>query len=212
MSRRAVLITILLSLAGCTSGEEGSDSAGDLAAATTVPGIQLLGKVTDPSGIPVPRATVTVGADSAVTAPDGWFDMLATPGPLQVDKPAWVGVESAWDGSNAFTQVAMEPRRLRALRVGAEGAGDDERFAALLTLADETAINAFVFDTKQEGGKVFYDTEVAEAHESGAVVNVYDPAERIAQAKEHGLYTITRIVTFEDSHRAEFRPEEAYDG
>ena len=147
-----------------------------------------------------------------MTAPDGWFDMLATPGPLQVDKPAWVGVESAWDGSNAFTQVAMEPRRLRALRVGAEGAGDDERFAALLTLADETAINAFVFDTKQEGGKVFYDTEVAEAHESGAVVNVYDPGERIAQAKEHGLYTITRIVTFEDSYRAEFRPEEAYDG
>ena len=55
---------------------------GICAAATTVPGIQLLGKVTDPSGIPVPRATVTVGADSAVTAPDGWFDMLATPGPL----------------------------------------------------------------------------------------------------------------------------------
>ena len=82
----------------------------------------------------------------------------------------------------------------------------------MLALADETAINAFVFDTKQEGGKVFYDTEVTEAHESGAVVNVYDPAERIAQAKEHGLYTITRIVTFEDSYRAAFRPEEAYDG
>jgi len=168
--------------------------------------------VTDPGGIPVPRATVTVGADSAVTAPDGWFDMLATPGPLQVEKPAWAVTEAAWDGSNAFTQVAIEPLRLRALRVGAEAAGDDERFAAMLALADETAINAFVFDTKQEGGKVFYETGVTEAHDSGAVVNVYDPAERIAQAKEHGLYTITRIVTFEDSYRAEFRPEEAYDG
>jgi len=212
MSRRAFLITILLLVAGCTPADGGGDAVGDISATTTVPGIQLLGKVTDPSGIPVPRATVTVGASSAVTAPDGWFDMLATPGPLVVDKPAWAGKEATWDGSNAFTQVAIEPLRLRALRVGAEAAGDDERFAAMLALADETAVNALVFDTKQEGGKVFYETEVTDAHESGAVVNVYDPAERIAQAKEHELYAITRIVTFEDSYRAEFRPEQAYDG
>jgi len=216
LSRRAILLTVLLLIGGCTSGGEAGDALAadgeDLPATTTVPGVQLLGKVTDPNGIPVPRATVTVGSDRAVTAPDGWFDMLATPGPLQIEKPAWVGVESAWDGSNAFTRLAIEPRRLRALRVGAEAAGNDERFAAMLALADETSINAFVFDTKQEGGKVFYDTGVTEAHESGAVVNVYDPAERLAQAKEHGLYTITRIVTFEDSYRAAFRPEEAYDG
>jgi hypothetical protein len=216
LSRRAILITVLLLIAGCTSGGESGDvlaaEGDDLAATTTVPGIQLLGKVTDPAGVPVPRATVTVGPDSAVTAPDGWFDMLATPGPVQVEKPAWVGAESTWDGSNAFTQMAIEPRRLRALRVGAEAAGNDERFAAVLALADETAIDAFVFDTKQEGGKVFYQTAVTGAQESGAVVNVYDPAERLAQAKEHGLYTITRIVTFEDSYRAAFGPEEAYDG
>jgi hypothetical protein len=168
--------------------------------------------VTDPNGIPVPRATVTVGPDVALTAPDGWFDLLATPGPLQVAKPAWVGAEAAWDGSETFTRVAIEPRRLRGLRVGAEAAGNDERFAAMLALADETAINAFVFDTKQEGGKVFYDTAVTEAHDSGAVVHVYDPAQRLTQVKEHGLYAITRIVTFEDSFRAAFRPEEAYDG
>ena len=216
MSRRAILITVLLLIGGCTSGGDAGDllaaEGDDLAATTSVPGIQLLGKVSDPAGVPVPRATVTVGADSAVTAPDGWFDMLATPGPVQVEKPAWVGAESTWDGSNAFTQMAIEPRRLRALRIGAEAAGNDERFAAALALADETAINAFVFDTKQEGGKVFYETAVTEAHEAGAVVNVYDPAERLAQAKEHGLYTITRIVTFEDSYRAAFKPEEAYDG
>ena len=167
MSRRAFLITILLLVAGCTPGEGGGDAVADISATTTVPGIQLLGKVTDPNGTPVPRATVTVGANSAVTAPDGWFDMLATPGPLVVDKPAWAGKEATWDGSNAFTQVAIEPLRLRALRVGAEAAGDDERFAAMLALADETAVNALVFDTKQEGGKVFYETEVTDATRVG---------------------------------------------
>jgi hypothetical protein len=213
VSRPAFLLALLLLLGGCTLGvEEGLAGNGQASATTTIPGSQLLGKVTDPTGNPVPRATVSVGADIAVTAPDGWFDLLATPGPLEVDKPAWVGTETAWDGSSTFTQLAIEPRRIRALRIGAEAAGDDERFAAILAMADETAINGFVFDTKQEGGKVFYDTSVTAAHDSGAVVNAYDPVQRLAQAKEHGLYTITRIVTFEDSLRAAFRPEEAYDG
>ena len=67
---------------------------------------------------------------------------------------------------DGFTRLAIEPRRNRALRVGAEAAGDDERFAAMLAMADETAVNAFVFDTKQEGGKVFYETGVTEAHDA----------------------------------------------
>ena len=74
-------------------------------------------------------------------------------------------------------------------------------------MADATSVNALVFDTKQEGGRVFYDTSVTAAHEFGAVVNAYDPAERIAQARERGLYVITRIVTFEDWYWAEARPE-----
>jgi hypothetical protein len=98
------------------------------------------------------------------------------------------------------------------LRVGGGAAGDDAHFDSILALADDTAVNALVFDTKQEGGRVLYDTSVTSAHEWGAVVNAYDPAQRIAQAKEHGLYVITRIVTFEDSYWAEARPDEAFDG
>jgi hypothetical protein len=204
-----------LILAACDAdadtGTAGGDGAG-APAATTIPLSQLLGKVVDEAGAPVPRAEVAVGEHMALTAADGWFDLMTSPGPLTVDKPAWVATEGTWDGSPSFTEWQIQPRKIRALRVGAEAAGNDENFAAMLALADETAINAFVFDTKQEGGKVFYDTQVQDAHDSGAVVNVYDPAERIAQAKEHGLYTITRIVTFEDGYRAAFRPEQAYDG
>lgn len=101
---------------------------------------------------------------------------------------------------------------MRALRVDAAAAGDDEAFAGLLALADETAVNGLVFDTKQEGGKVLYNTSVSDAHIIGAVVNAYDPVKRIAQAKEHGLYLITRVVTFEDRYRADAYPEEAFDG
>jgi hypothetical protein len=93
--------------------------------------------------------------------------------------------------------------------VAADVAGDDEQFAALLELAADTAINSLVFDTKQEGGRVLYDTAVSAAHEWGAVVNAYDPEERIRQAREAGLYLVTRIVTFEDWFWAEARPDQA---
>lgn len=202
----------MLVAASCSNDAGVPGVTGDQTADATIPLSQLLGKVVDEAGEPVPEAEVAVGEYATFSAADGWFDLMTSPGQLTIDKPAWVATEGTWDGSPAFTEWAIEPRKVRALRVGAEAAGDDERYAAMLSLADETAINGFVFDTKQEGGKVFYDTGVQDAHDAGAVVHVYDPAERIAQAKEHGLYTITRIVTFEDSYRAEFRPEQAYDG
>ncbi len=217
MGGRIALVAVLALVVAACSGDGGDAGTGPEQAAqgiagTTIPLSQLLGKVVDQSGAPVPRAEVMVGEHVALTAADGWFDLMTSPGELTVDKPAWLATEGTWDGSPSFTEWPIQPRKIRALRVGAEAAGSDERFAAILALADETAINALVFDTKQEGGKVFYDTGVTEAHDAGAVVNVYDPAERLAQAREHGLYTITRIVTFEDSYRAAFRPEEAYDG
>lgn len=208
----ALIIATMLVVASCSNDAGVPGVTGDQTADATIPLSQLLGKVVDEAGEPVPEAEVAVGEYATFSAADGWFDLMTSPGQLTIDKPAWVATEGTWDGSPAFTEWAIEPRKVRALRVGAEAAGDDERYAAMLSLADETAINGFVFDTKQEGGKVFYDTGVQDAHDAGAVVHVYDPAERIAQAKEHGLYTITRIVTFEDSYRAEFRPEQAYDG
>jgi len=213
-----VLLCALLLIGGCTLGVEGGQNAGggegaEEAATTTTPRLQLLGKVVDAAGNPVPGASVAVGGESTTTAPDGWFDLMAPgAGSVTIAKRGWNGAEASWDGSPTFLEMAIEPRVIRGLRVGAEAAGDDAKFSALLAYADETAINAFVFDTKQEGGRVFYDTAVTDAHDSGAVVLAYDPVQRLAQAKEHGLYAITRIVTFEDAYRAEYRPEEAYDG
>jgi hypothetical protein len=175
-----------------------------------VAGMQLLGKVVDDDGLPVPEALISVGASSAMSAPDGWFDLQTTSaGPVAIEKPGWLGTEIAWDGSPGFIEASIRPRRLRGLRVAADVAGDDEQFAALLELAADTAINSLVFDTKQEGGRVLYDTEVSAAHEWGAVVNAYDPEERIRQAREAGLYLVTRIVTFEDWFWAEARPDQA---
>ena len=217
--RSPALLAILLFLGGCTLGVEGGErspsdgSADQSSTEETVPPIQLVGKVSSIDGDPVPAARVSVGGESSTSAADGWFDlMVPTPGPISVHKAAWVGTEMAWDGTQGFVELTIEPIRIRGLRVGGGAAGDDEHFAEILDLAETTAVNALVFDTKQEGGRVFYETEVALANESGAAVDAYDPRERTAQAEAAGLYTITRIVTFEDDFWAEARPEIAFEG
>jgi len=108
--------------------------------------------------------------------------------------------------------TADEPLKVRGLRLSGEAAGDPARFRRLLDLANSTAVNTLVFDTKQEGGRVLYDTAMAEAGDMGAVDVVYDPAAAIAAARERGLHTITRIAAFEDRFRARAHPEERLAG
>jgi hypothetical protein len=176
---------------------------------TTVPGYQVTGRVMQSHGMPVARAFVTMGEMLEVTGPDGWFS-FDTPSPktLTVAKPGWSSVELEWQAEQPFYEATISPVTIRGLRVAAEAAADDDHYGRLLTLADETAVNALVFDTKLEGGTVLYDTAVEAAHDIGAVETFYDPEQRVAQAHEHGLYTITRIASFEDDYRASAFPEE----
>lgn len=180
---------------------------------TTLAPLSIAGKVVGTDGEPVPQALVEILGSTTTTGPDGFFALEAEgPGTLIVTRPGWSSAQHEWHVDTQFAQISIEPRLVRGLRVGAGAAGDDAHFAELLALAKATAVNSFVFDTKQEGGKVLYDTSVQAAHEAGAVDVVYDPLERIAQAKEAGLYAITRIAVFEDSYRVAYRPEEKLAG
>ncbi len=180
---------------------------------TTLLSYQVSGRVSDGSGAPVARAFVTIGEARTATGPDGWFSLETTsPTTMSVWKPGWTSTEVAWDEETSFFEATIEQQTIRGLRVGAEAAESDGAFSGLLDLADASAVNTLVFDTKQEGGRVLYDTSVQAAHDIGAVEVFYDPETRIAQAHEHGLYTVTRIVTFEDAHRADAFPDEALVG
>lgn len=150
-----------------------------------------------------------MGEVLVVTGPDGWFS-FDTPSPdnMMVAKPGWSNIELDWQPERDFYEATISPVTIRGLRVAAEAAADDSHFERLLALADDTAVNALVFDTKLEGGRVLYDTAVEAAHDIGAVKTFYDPGQRIGQAHQHGLYTITRIASFEDGYRARAFPDE----
>ena len=228
-ARLLVCVAVLLG-SGCagTSGEVSATSSSAAVTTTlppattttlpptttsTLPVFSVRGSVTREDGTPLARAFVTMGETKAVTGADGWFAFETThPEGMTVAKPGWSSVDVAWDTSTSFFQVTLAPQKIRGLRVSAEAAADDAKFDELLTLADETAVNALVFDSKQEEGKILYESSVEGTREIGAVDPVYDPAARIGQAHAHGLYAITRVVTFVDGARASAVPEEKLAG
>ncbi|HEU4895806.1 MAG TPA: putative glycoside hydrolase, partial [Acidimicrobiia bacterium] len=180
---------------------------------TTIPLINVSGRVIDEGGDPVARAFVTMEETVAVTGPDGWFSLETTsPTAMSVSKPGWSSTELEWEEGATFYEVSIEPVTIRGLRVSAEAAQSDDAFARLLDLAADSAVNALVFDTKTEDGLVLYDTRLDVAHDIGAVSDFYDPAERLAQAHDQGLYTITRIAAFEDDRRSRAFPDETLVG
>ena len=198
------------------SGEGGATStSGQVVEETTTtpPPLQLIGRVLDTDGEPIAGATVSVSGSSTTTGPDGFYHLeTSAPGIVTAVKPGWLSAEQSWEGGPHLVEVALEPITVRALRVSANAAGDPEHFQELLDLADSTAVNALVFDTKTEGGTVLYDTSVEMAHDIGAVQVTYDPIELIQAAKDRGLYTITRIVSFDDAVKAAAFPGQAIAG
>lgn len=170
--------------------------------------VVLSGRVVTPDGRALPGAEVSLGRSTVRTDSGGAFEISrAVAGDLMLDRPAWQSSTIEWDGAESEVSVTLEPLMIRALRVAGDKAGNKEVWNSLLELADDTGVNAFVVDTKAEGGTVFHDTDVALAHEIGAVQSFYNLDKIIQDMDDHGLYKITRIVTFQDNFLAKARPE-----
>jgi hypothetical protein len=169
----------------------------------------LQGRVVDRHGNGVVNASVKLGEKETMTAEFGSFEIVAgIPGVVEVKKPTWESTSFEWDGTPGRRDQRMEPFIVKGLRIFGYDTTDEE-YLELLRIADETVINAFAFDTKNEFGEVMYLSEDYEAFPMEAIINKYDVHERLAMAKEHGLYTITRVVTFQDEFAAKNYPERA---
>ena len=170
----------------------------------------LRGRVRDPNGSGIMGASVRAGAREAITDATGSFEFVAAvPGPVQVSKFAWGEAEAEWDGSAARFDVTLEPFIVKGIRIHGPTAGQGDTFTNLLDMIEGTVINTVVFDTKDEKGRVSYETDVAGARDTGAMVYDYNVEALLGEAKRRGYYTITRIVTFQDPFWAAANPEHA---
>lgn len=78
----------------------------------------------------------------------------------------------------------------------------------LITLVDETELNAMVIDVKNDEGRITYDMQIPSVQEIGAgTPYIRDMESLVAECREKNIYLIARIVTFKDPFLAEAKPE-----
>lgn len=78
----------------------------------------------------------------------------------------------------------------------------------LITLLDETELNAMVIDVKDDFGNITYDMNLNSVQELGNCIKyIRNMEDLLATLKEHNIYTIARIVCFKDDCLAMGRPE-----
>src|SRR5712691_11517668 len=100
------------------------------------------------------------------------------------------------------------PASIKALYVNAWAFGSAKLWQ-LVRLADETEINAFVVDVKDDTGCMLYPSAVPTAQEIGAnaCTRAKDARARLDTLNAHGIYPIARIVVAKDPLLAERKPQ-----
>src|SRR5213593_3217772 len=104
----------------------------------------------------------------------------------------------------------LRPRTssIKGLYVNAWAFGS-QKLWQLVRLADETEINAFVVDVKDDTGCLLYPSAVPTAEQIGAnaCVRAKDAKARLDTLAAHGIYTIARIVVAKDPLLAEHKAQ-----
>lgn len=160
----------------------------------------LTGVITDDAGTPLADATVHVGDVMATSGPDGTYRVEGVPveGGVVVKKAGYREATADEIPDDMHFDAALTPWIVKSLYATALTVTNDDVWNGLLATADATEVNAIVVDLKDSSGQVFYDTKVQMVHDIGAVNPLFDVQALLEQMHEHDLYTIARIVVFED--------------
>lgn len=107
-------------------------------------------------------------------------------------------------------EVLVKPQKIenKAIYITAYTAGNKARRAELVDLIQTTELNSIVIDLKDYSGKVFFKTNIPLAKEIGSEeIRIPDLADWLKELKQKGIYTIARIVVFQDPYLASQRPD-----
>jgi hypothetical protein len=120
--------------------------------------------------------------------------------------PAAMGQAPA--AASSADVMAKAPAQIRGIYLNAYAAGSSRRLAALIKIADETEINAFVVDWKDEKGP-HYASEVPLAKQmtTPTEVTLRNPKAFTDSLRAHGIYSIARIVVFKDPVLSKAQPD-----
>jgi len=103
--------------------------------------------------------------------------------------------------------TALNPETVKGIYVPARSAASD-KIDELISIAEDTEINAMVIDIKDDQGRISYAMDCALAKEIGADTDtISDMPSLIQKLKSKNIYLIARIVAFKDPFLAEKRPD-----
>ena len=168
----------------------------------------LRGRVVDAEGDPVEAAIVSAGSANGPTDVEGHFHIRgAEPGPIVIERPAWLSSSFQWDGGSGETLVELTPFTARAVHIVGEAVANS--LETYIEMAKTTELNALMIDLKEEHGVVWYNSENVTANQVGSVRNLFNLETVTARAHDEDLYVIGRIVAFNDPIAARAIPEMA---
>ncbi|MBQ1423395.1 MAG: putative glycoside hydrolase [Lachnospiraceae bacterium] len=101
------------------------------------------------------------------------------------------------------------PTKVKGIYLASKPLNNQEFMSTLWDNLDNTELNAVVIDIKDDYGKVTYDMQnVPELVELKSIeVSIPDMIPIMQKFKEHGIYTIARIVSMRDPHLGYVKPE-----
>ncbi|MCF6409198.1 putative glycoside hydrolase [Alkalihalobacillus sp. EGI L200015] len=98
------------------------------------------------------------------------------------------------------------PDAVRGIYVTGHSAGGS-RFENLVSMLDDTELNAMVIDIKDDNGYITYIPEEDSPLHSAGQPFIKDPRKMLETLEEHQIYPIARVVVFKDSILAKQKPE-----
>lgn len=111
--------------------------------------------------------------------------------------------------SEGFLKNMEEVSRIRVKGIFVTGPmAGTEHMDELITLVEETELNAIVMDIKNDEGRVVYDMQVQQVQDIGACIRyVRDMEGLIRKCKDKNIYMIARIVAFKDPYLEGVNPQ-----
>ncbi len=98
------------------------------------------------------------------------------------------------------------PDAVRGIYVTGHSAGGS-RFENLVSMLDDTELNAMVIDIKDDNGYITYIPEEDSPLRPAGQPFIKDPRNMLETLEEHQIYPIARVVVFKDSVLAKQKPE-----
>lgn len=97
--------------------------------------------------------------------------------------------------------------KVKGLYVTGWTIGDDKKLQYYVDLANQTEINTYVIDIKNDDGIVSYESSVPQVIEAGNWTNKYNPEKVIKTFHDNNIYVIGRVVCFRDPAYSKKHPE-----